>query len=111
MGYKQELSPAWSGFTNFAISFTIISVLAGTFVADQRSRPRQSSSARQGPGRQPVLGRHNRARQDRWVFGHRVSGAYLHEFVWTNIVRHQMVMGAASPDGRGVTRSQVGRVR
>ncbi len=31
MGYKQELSRAWGGFTNFAISFTIISVLAGTF--------------------------------------------------------------------------------
>ncbi|MFL5891743.1 MAG: amino acid permease [Solirubrobacterales bacterium] len=33
MGYKQELSRAWSGFTNFAISFTIISVLAGCFTA------------------------------------------------------------------------------
>jgi amino acid transporter len=31
LGYKQELSRAWSGFTNFAISFTIISVLAGCF--------------------------------------------------------------------------------
>jgi amino acid transporter len=31
LGYKQELSRVWSGFTNFAISFTIISVLAGTF--------------------------------------------------------------------------------
>jgi amino acid transporter len=31
LGYKQELSRAWSGFTNFAISFTIISVLAGTW--------------------------------------------------------------------------------
>src|ERR671931_103757 len=31
LGYKQELSRAWSAFTNFAISFTIISVLAGTF--------------------------------------------------------------------------------
>src|SRR5215212_6741586 len=31
LGYKQELSRAWSGFTNFAISFTIISVLAGSF--------------------------------------------------------------------------------
>jgi amino acid transporter len=31
LGYKQELNRAWSGFTNFAISFTIISVLAGTF--------------------------------------------------------------------------------
>src|SRR3954464_11075296 len=31
LGYKQELPRVWSGFTNFAISFTIISVLAGTF--------------------------------------------------------------------------------
>jgi amino acid transporter len=31
LGYKQELRRAWSSFTNFAISFTIISVLAGTF--------------------------------------------------------------------------------
>ena len=33
LGYKQELSREWSGFTNFAISFTIISVLAGCFTA------------------------------------------------------------------------------
>ena len=31
MGYKQDLHRAWSGFSNFAISFTIISVLAGCF--------------------------------------------------------------------------------
>jgi amino acid transporter len=31
MGYRQELARGWSAFTNFAISFTIISVLAGTF--------------------------------------------------------------------------------
>jgi amino acid transporter len=31
LGYRQELRRAWSGFTNFAISFTIISVLAGTW--------------------------------------------------------------------------------
>src|SRR5213592_3711882 len=31
LGYKQELSRAFSSFTNFAISFTIISVLAGCF--------------------------------------------------------------------------------
>jgi amino acid transporter len=31
LGYKQELTRGWSAFTNFAISFTIISVLAGTF--------------------------------------------------------------------------------
>ena len=33
LGYKQELSRTWSSFTNFAISFTIISVLAGCFTA------------------------------------------------------------------------------
>ena len=33
LGYKQELHRDWSGFTNFAISFTIISVLAGCFTA------------------------------------------------------------------------------
>src|SRR5438876_4479941 len=31
LGYRQELSRAWSGFSNFAISFTIISILAGCF--------------------------------------------------------------------------------
>src|SRR3954468_8900674 len=35
LGYKQELQRAWGGFTNFAISFTIISVLAGTFTTTQ----------------------------------------------------------------------------
>ncbi len=31
LGYKQELSRSWSGFSNFAISFSIISILAGCF--------------------------------------------------------------------------------
>ncbi len=31
LGYKQELTRVWSKFSNFAISFTIISVLAGCF--------------------------------------------------------------------------------
>ena len=31
LGYKQELSRNWSGFSNFAISFSIISILAGCF--------------------------------------------------------------------------------
>src|SRR6476646_6029201 len=33
LGYVQRLSRGWSGFQNFAISFTIISVFAGTFTA------------------------------------------------------------------------------
>ena len=31
LGYKQELNRGWSRFANFAISFSIISVLAGCF--------------------------------------------------------------------------------
>jgi amino acid transporter len=31
LGYKQELGRTWSGFSNFAISFSIISILAGCF--------------------------------------------------------------------------------
>ena len=31
LGYKQELGRSWSGFSNFAISFSIISILAGCF--------------------------------------------------------------------------------
>jgi RNA-directed DNA polymerase len=49
-----------------------------------------------------VIARHygpfNKSRRDRWVFGDRDSGAYLHKFAWTKIIRHQMVTGTASPD-------------
>src|SRR4029079_2735162 len=31
MGYKQELNRNWSSFSNFAISFSIISIPAGCF--------------------------------------------------------------------------------
>ena len=31
LGYKQELNRGWSRFSNFAISFSIISVFAGCF--------------------------------------------------------------------------------
>src|SRR3977135_3038622 len=31
LGYKQELKGGWIGFSNFAISFSIISILAGCF--------------------------------------------------------------------------------
>jgi RNA-directed DNA polymerase len=32
-----------------------------------------------------------------------MSGAYLHRFAWTRIVRHQVVKGAASPDDPALT--------
>ena len=44
------------------------------------------------------FGKFNKFRGNRWVFGDRDSGAYLVKFSWTEIVRHVMVKGAASPD-------------
>ena len=44
------------------------------------------------------FGKRNKFRNDRWVFGDPESGAYLVKFSWTDIVRHVMVYGAASPD-------------
>lgn len=33
LGYKQEFQRRWSGFSNFAISLSVISILSGTFTA------------------------------------------------------------------------------
>jgi RNA-directed DNA polymerase len=37
-------------------------------------------------------------RNDRWVFGDKDTGAYLPRLAWTEIVRHTLVKGGASPD-------------
>ncbi|MFV2104551.1 group II intron reverse transcriptase/maturase [Micromonospora sp. LOL_024] len=49
------------------------------------------------------FGMFNKSRQNKWVFGDRDSGAYLHKFAWIRIVRHQMVTGTASPDDAALT--------
>lgn len=33
LGYKAELDRSWSGFSNFAISFSVISILSGPFIS------------------------------------------------------------------------------
>jgi RNA-directed DNA polymerase len=48
-------------------------------------------------------GRFNPASTDRWIFGDRDSGAYLHRLCWTKIVRHSLVVGRASPDDPAMT--------
>jgi RNA-directed DNA polymerase len=50
------------------------------------------------------FGAFNKARQDRWVFGDRDTGAYLTKFAWTKIVRHVPVHGRASPDDPALAR-------
>jgi RNA-directed DNA polymerase len=49
------------------------------------------------------FGTFNRSRHDRWVFGDRKSGAFMHRFAWTGIVRHQIVRHRASPDDPALT--------
>lgn len=50
------------------------------------------------------FGKFNKFRNDRWVFGDRDSVSdrrdvrHMVKFSWTNIVRHQLVTGGASPD-------------
>jgi RNA-directed DNA polymerase len=57
------------------------------------------------------FGKFNQARNDRWVFGDRASGAYLHRFAWTNIARHQIVTGRSSPDDPALTEYWAARRR
>ena len=48
------------------------------------------------------FGKFNKFRNDRWVFGDRDTGAYLPKPAWTDIVRHTLVKGGASPDDPGL---------
>ncbi|WP_219418567.1 group II intron reverse transcriptase/maturase [Pseudonocardia nigra] len=50
-------------------------------------------------------------RQDHWVFGDRVSGAYQVRYAWTTIVRHPLVKGRASPDDPALARYWADRRR
>ncbi len=43
------------------------------------------------------FGKFEKFRSDRWVFGDRDTGAYLPKPAWTDIVRHTLVKGGASP--------------
>lgn len=57
------------------------------------------------------FGTFNKTRNDTWVFGDRHSGAYLHKYAWTKIVRHVVVTGRASPDDPALARYWADRRR
>ena len=73
-------------------------------VVSHRNRPKRWLIAR-------YFGKFNKARQDRWVFGDRSSGAYLHRFSWTDIIRHQLVKHGASTDDPDLTEHRARRWR
>jgi RNA-directed DNA polymerase len=55
------------------------------------------------------FGRHHPSRDDKWVFGDPKTGAYLHKYAWTPIVRHVPVAGRSSPDDPALARYWAGR--
>ena len=86
----------------------------GSLIDRDRGTPQGSSispllanmflhSSRSTPG-SPSTSASSKARQDRWVFGDRNSGAFMHRFAWTNIVRHPIVKHRASADDPGARR-------
>jgi RNA-directed DNA polymerase len=94
----------WAAYYRTQVSARIFSALDNYLwrliykwaVISHSNRPRRWLIAR-------YFGRFNKARQDRWVFGDRTSGAYLHKFAWTNIIRHQIVKHGASTDDPDLT--------
>ena len=44
------------------------------------------------------FGQFNPSRRNQWIYGDRETGAYLHHYAWTKIVRHVPVTGRNSPD-------------
>jgi RNA-directed DNA polymerase len=50
-------------------------------------------------------------RRNQWVYGDRQTGAYLHHYAWTKIVRHVPVIGRHSPDDPALARYWADRRR
>jgi RNA-directed DNA polymerase len=50
-------------------------------------------------------------RRNQWVYGDRETGAYLHHYAWTKIVRHVPVIGRNSPDDPALARYWADRRR
>ncbi len=57
------------------------------------------------------FGQFHPTRRNRWVYGDRDSGAYLHQYAWTKIVRHVPVAGRNSPDDPDLARYWADRRR
>jgi RNA-directed DNA polymerase len=97
-----ELNPVirgWAAYYRGAVSKKTFSALDDYLwkltykwaVYGHANKPKRWAVAR-------YFGKHNKFRNDRWVFGDAASGAFLLKFAWTDIVRHVMVQGGCSPD-------------
>ncbi|WP_435279973.1 group II intron reverse transcriptase/maturase [Streptomyces sp. 1222.5] len=89
----------WTAYYRGAASSTTFSSLDHymwrlTFRWARRRHPKKSTQWVKAR----YFGQFHPSRKDRWVFGDRVSGAYLPRFSWTAIVRHELVKGGSSMD-------------
>lgn len=57
------------------------------------------------------FGQYHPTRRNKWVYGDRETGAYLHQYAWTPIVRHVPVAGRNSPDDPALARYWADRRR
>jgi RNA-directed DNA polymerase len=57
------------------------------------------------------FGSFHQTRRNKWVYGDRDTGAYLHQYAWTKIVRHVPVTGRHSPDDPALARYWADRRR
>jgi RNA-directed DNA polymerase len=57
------------------------------------------------------FGSFNPTRRNKWVYGDQQTGAYLHQYAWTKIVRHVPVIGRHSPDDPALARYWADRRR
>ena len=95
----------WAAYYRIGVSSAVFNSL-DTYM--WRLTYKWAKSAHQNKSRDWVIhryyGAHNPYRPgDRWVFGDRECGRYLRRFLWTKIVRHQLVKLGASPDDPALT--------
>src|SRR5712692_1204752 len=89
----------WVAYYRTVVSSRVFHVLSGYL---WRLTCKWACWSHQNKPKRWIAGRYFRrfekSRSDRWVFGDKDTGAYLPKPAWTDIVRHTLVKGGASPD-------------
>jgi RNA-directed DNA polymerase len=102
MEVLKRLNPilrGWANYFRIGVSKHTFQML-DYWMFDRCARHVRSNHSRKGWHwcRQKYWGQLNPERTDRWVFGDKITGAYLLKLSWTPIKRHVLVKGSASPD-------------
>jgi RNA-directed DNA polymerase len=89
----------WSAYYRTVVSSKIFAALDNyVFKLTYRWAKRNHSKKSKNWIIKRYFGKFNKSRNDHWVFGDHVSGAYLPKFAWTGIVRHVLIKYRASVD-------------